>query len=104
MRISLNNSVGFEMSRGFQLFNFCFILFPFLEAGGQRVELKRPYVRNEPCIFDEMKLVKGKEVQEKKTTYRHEPPSVVPSDSGDGGLVVVYRIRSLIVIIINKID
>ena len=42
-------------------------------------------------------------MQEKKTTYRHEPPSVVPSDSGDG-LVVVYRTRSLIVIIINKID
>ena len=43
-------------------------------------------------------------MQEKKTTYRHEPQSVVPSDSDDGGLVVVYRTRSLIMIIINKID
>ena len=74
MRISLNNSVGLEMSRGFQRFNFFFILFPFLEAGGQWVELKRPYVRNELCIFDEMKLVKGKEMQEKKNHLPSRAP------------------------------
>ena len=43
-----SSNLWVEMSRGFQFFNFCFILFPFLEAGGQWVELKQPYVRNEP--------------------------------------------------------
>ena len=52
---------------------------------GRMLEKKLPGV----CFSVEKKLVKEKERKKKKPTYRLEPASVVPSDSDDGGLVVV---------------
>ena len=49
-----------------------------------------------------MKFVKEKETQEKKNHLSSRAP-IVPSDRGDGGFVVVYCTRSLIMII-NKIE